>query len=267
MSKIKAAGYCRQWGVSVPRVTIGLTLNDRPRYTEQEIAFIRLMAPYCRPADLGEILDRRMESDIRRMMGRHRIPSRAIQVRPMALEAIKRAHREFLKGQTPNVDILKLWAQRAGGKTAQHRRQWSAGDIEEVVDRVGREPLQTIAHDIGRKRSAVSRMLAELGKSHLIYRFSTTTIAHALSISRQAVSEWCHPRHIITVLTRDGHYRRGPRFDAVREWHCTRGPLVRSWLELCWRVIHIDDVEWLLDNYRFAETNWQELRAEVWEAE
>lgn len=248
----------------MPRVNIGQSIPDRPRYTEQELAFIRLMAPHCRAADLGEILDRRSASDILHMMKRHRIPGRPEQIRPMALEAIKRAHREFLKGRQPKLDILRLWAQRKGPRQA---RLWSAGDIEEVSERLGREPLADIALSIGRSRSAVYRMLCETGSAWRVYVFSTHKLADALSVSRQAVNYWCHPALIHNVFTRDGKYRKGPRTDAVREWLSIRGPLVRSWLELCWRVIHVDDAEWLLENYRFAETDWAQLRAEVWEAE
>jgi|GEM_PF-6558334 len=238
------------------------TIPMRPRYSACELGFLRLMAPLCRAEDLGAVLDRRAPSDILHTLRRHRIPGRCIQVRPMALQAIRRAWREYQQGVQPKRDVLGLWAQRSGSRLCNRGRLWSQGDIEEVMDRVGREPLGDIAADLRRSRSAVSRMLAELGNNHLIYRYSCSALADALSIPRRTVNWWCHPRRVVTVLTDCGQIRRGPRADAIHEWHGWRPPLLRSWLELCWRVVHVDDAEWLLEHYQMFETDWQRLRAE-----
>ena len=116
---------------------------------------------------------------------------------------------------------------------ASHRREWTLGDDETLRELVGRESICLLAKRLRRTTAAVKGRLWTLGIRHKAVENTCGRLAAKLGITQSVVNGYCHGDN----------------------------PRLRSWLEGRWRVVHVDDAEWLLDHYRYYDTPWRELAA------
>ena len=203
----------------------------RKRFCEKEIAFIELMAPLCRAGDISAALQRPSARGIQRVMAQNEIRGRQRgEVQPMAREAVKEAWRRYQAGLQISSN-LRYWSQDSGSRTASHRREWTLGDDETLREFVGREPIRDIAKRLRRTVPAVKDRLWTLGIRHKTVENTCGKLAAKLKIAQTAINAYCHGNK----------------------------PRLRSWLEGRWRVVHVDDAEWLLEHYRYYETPWERM--------
>ena len=203
----------------------------RKRFTPAEIAFIKQLAPQCRVKDLCDALQRSDTSGLLKLMRRIGIAGRGrATAPPMASDAVKEAWRQY-QAQGSISENLPYWGQESGRRMANRHRDWAQGDDESLSELVGREPIAAIAKRLKRTSAAVKARLWMLGIRHKAVEYTCSKLARRLNISPRTVNKYCHGNP----------------------------PRLRSWFEGHWRVVHADDAEWLLENYKYYETSWPEV--------
>jgi hypothetical protein len=199
--------------------------------TAQQIEFVVLVSPYCRIADMGAALGKSVRSTQRKMQ-RAGASVRPRSTQPLSREAVIEAYKRLQFGVVigPN---LHYWAQESGTRYANQHKLWTLGDDEVLREQVGRKSMLDIARLLKRTTRAIKARLWLLGIRRQAVQYTCGELARSLHVSQWTVNSYCH------------------------------AGLLRSWLEGHWRIVHADDAEWLLSNYRYYSTCWESIRGEV----
>ena len=197
-------------------------------YTPEEDELLTELGDSSRLRDLGKVLGRSPGS-VQKRRKRLGLPGRPRGSKPLTLSAVKRA-RKLQRDGKPVPHGIRHWADDKGRRMANHWRNWSAAEEETLGELLGCESLDAIARRLRRTRRAVVRKARQLGYLGRAFEWRSAEIARRLGIDASTVRGYCRDGHLI-------HWREG-----------------------AWIIVHREDAEWLLDNWTWAETDWEGLK-------
>lgn len=157
----------------------------------------------------------------------------------ISAEAVAMAWRAEVEGGSTPLALDLLFSPER-----KHKRVWTAAEDAELLDCAAQEHLSALGKRMGRTLHACRERLKGLGQGALAYKYQLSRFPAALKehngyqIDQNTVYSW-HYRGLIRTFKQAGNAR----------------------------CMNADDWDWLLENWRFRETDWAALRAEVWAEE
>ena len=219
--------------------------KPRRRWTETDARFLTAVAPYCHARSLAVFyglslgtMQHRL-SDMKIALGKRQDK----RWKALSADQLRAVYAALQDGRRVSLSALRLVADDQHHDSRQNLA-WTSGEIAALGEMAGERSRKVIAQQLRRTIVAVKQMMmatpAPDGNGNLCRyhrRYSAVNLAGKLGLTVSCVSRW---------------YRDGllPCFHDT--WGSSGMVIIPSFA-----------AEWLLDNYRYRETDWRRLHAEM----